>query len=189
MARLILTLCAVLLSPLAQALDWHALEPQLARNEPVRGAFEQQKQLPFLQAPMVSAGDYLLVPGQGLIWSQQTPWPQQTVLKGNEIWQDGQPVASGGEAFAPLLGALLGGNLSQLADQFEIDAEGSPEQWTLTLIPKQAPLSTLFASIALSGTAQLDHIRLVDSAGAPTEIALLNTQPAQLTEPERAQLR
>ncbi|USD39006.1 MULTISPECIES: outer membrane lipoprotein carrier protein LolA [Ferrimonas] len=188
MARcLILLLTALAFS--CQALDLTILAQALGQPEPVRGSFSQSKTLPFLSAPMLSEGEYLIAPDHGVVWKQHTPWPQTMVISQGELVLDGERLQQPGMAsMLPVMTALMRGDIDALARHFEMHASGDLDAWQLHLTPTDSLLSTLFRQIELTGEHQaIGTLTLTDSAGQPTVIRFGDRQDGPLLESELAQ--
>ncbi|WP_157509005.1 LolA family protein [Ferrimonas futtsuensis] len=171
----------------AQALELSALQSLLDNNQPVRGQFTQSKTLAFLSRPMVSEGEYLMAPGMGLIWDQVTPWPQEMILSQGKLTMDGESVEMQAGPFAPVIAALMQGQLDTLREHFTLTGEGSLESWRLQLVPKAEPMTRLFSTIEIRGEQrQILGLTLTDTAAQPTEIGFSDIRFGELKEDERA---
>ncbi|SDI76652.1 Outer membrane lipoprotein carrier protein LolA [Ferrimonas sediminum] len=172
-----------------QALELTALAQALGQPQPVRGSFSQSKTLPFLSAPMVSEGAYLIAPEHGVVWKQRTPWPQTMVISRGELVLDGERLQQPGMAsMLPVITALMRGDIDALASHFEMQAYGELDAWQLQLTPTDSLLSGLFRQIELTGEHQaIGTLTLTDSAGQPTVIRFSDRQDGPLLESELAQ--
>ncbi|BDY04387.1 outer membrane lipoprotein carrier protein LolA [Ferrimonas sp. YFM] len=177
----------LLLAPSARALDLGALQRLLDTEQPVRGHFQQSKTLAFLSKPMVSEGAYLMAPGLGLIWDQATPWPQEMILSQGKLTMDGETVEMQAGPFAPVIAALMQGQLETLREHFTLAGEGSLESWRLHLVPRAEPMIQLFSAIEIRGEQQrVLGLTLTDTAAQPTEIRFSDIHFGELKEDERA---
>lgn len=185
MARWLILL--LLLAPAARALELGTLQGLLDNDRPVRGHFLQSKTLAFLSKPMVSEGEYLMAPGLGLIWQQATPWPQEMILSQGKLTMDGESVEMQAGPFAPVIAALMQGQLDTLREHFDLTGEGSLQSWRLILVPKAEPMTQLFSGIEIRGEQQIIlGLTLTDTAGQPTEIRFSEVRIGELKEDERA---
>ena len=75
-----------------------------------------------------------------------------------------------------------------LGRYFTIDFHSSETGWQLVLVPSQAPLDKVFASLTLSGQGQLDQLLIEDRQGDSTRIrfSAWRERPLPLTPEEQA---
>ena len=152
---------------------------QLLTLSPARQAhFEQEKQVAGLSQPLKASGELLLVRDLGLWWQQQKPFaltltltltPQRMVQQ-----VAGQPATVIDSPqlleFSQMLLALFGSDEATLSRYFSIDFQSSEAGWQLVMVPTQAPLDKVFASLTLSGQGQLDQLLIADKQGDSTRI-------------------
>ena len=152
---------------------------QLLTLSPARQArFEQEKQVAGLSQPLKASGELLLVRDLGLWWQQQKPFaltltltltPQRMVQQ-----MAGQPATVIDSPqlleFSQMLLALFGSDEATLSRYFSIDFQSSEAGWQLVMVPTQAPLDKVFASLTLSGQGQLDQLIIADKQGDSTRI-------------------
>jgi outer membrane lipoprotein-sorting protein len=173
-----------------------AVKARLADVAVVRGHFEQQKTIAGFRKPAVSRGDFIIARERGVLWNTREPFAGALKLTHTEIvattgatqtirlTSSEQP---GMQSVSRLLFGLLSGDLTPLADSFEIAGQLQGAQgWQLTLTPKAAALQKMFVRIELEGDRYVRHVHLFEQSGDRTDIALsqLNSQPAALTADE-----
>jgi len=187
-------------SALAQIANLNDLEAQLQKFSLVRGNFTQSRQIEMFDQPLISTGEFLLEKSHGLLWQQQSPFPVNLVLTEDRLRQTftNQPaqVITAQENpmafyFSKIFLSVFHGDTQQLQSQFDLNFEPDAEQWQLTLIPKQAPLKTVFESITLQGNTDIDSLVLQEVRGDKTEIHFTNQthQPEMLTDAEQEQFQ
>ncbi|MEF1289572.1 LolA family protein [Vibrio sp. M260118] len=195
-----LMLALVALSPFCQAsvTDLESLQKQLAQHAIVRGDFTQLRHIEMFAEPLSSQGSFTLSKQMGLLWHQTTPFPVNLVLTEDKLRQTfaGQvpqvitakdnPMAF---YFSHVFLAVFHGDTDALKEQFEIEFDTSAEQWTIELVPKQAPLNAVFETITLFGNEDIDGLTLQEVRGDKTEILFSNQthQPESLNDAEKAQ--
>ncbi len=112
--------------------------------ETLRGQFVQERFLQGFDQPVRSEGSFLLVPGQGLVWRGETPFPVVTVITPTGIVQsvDGQETLRLSSAKLPflarlydMLGGAMAGDWNALAQDFAIVREDTPSGTRITLTP------------------------------------------------------
>jgi hypothetical protein len=138
--------------------------------------FEQEKLVAGLSQPLRASGELLLVRDLGLWWQQQKPFPLTLTLTPTRMVQQvaDQPATVIDNPqlleFSQMLLALFGSDEATLGRYFRIDFHSSEAGWQLVLVPSQAPLDKVFASLTLSGLGQLDQLLIADRQGDSTLI-------------------
>ncbi|AQP35820.1 LolA family protein [Vibrio anguillarum] len=200
MMRRFLWLTLALFSPLlwAQVTDLASLQAQLAKHQIVRGEFTQLRHIEMFAQPLSSAGKFLLDKQNGLLWQQNSPFPVNLVLTQDKLRQTfaNQPPQVITEKenpmafyFSHLFLSVFHGDTQQLNEQFTMTLHSEDGQWQLNLTPRNAPLSSVFTSITLTGRDDIDGLILQEVRGDKTEIQFTNQnhQPERLTHAEQAQ--
>lgn len=192
MRRLLAGLGLWLLSQNALAFDLDQLSAQLAKPAVVRGPLIQEKHLRALPQPLTSRGQFVLSRDLGLLWQLQSPLQQDYRIDGQGIakrtpkgWQQqpGQDVAA---QQSRLFLAVLKGDHSGLARDFQLRLSGTSEAWQLRLTPRSPLLKQIFDSIQIDGGALVERIELHETQGDRSVLRLPESQAgAALTEQER----
>jgi hypothetical protein len=145
----------------------------------LHGGFIQTKSISGLSLPLVSRGDFVLLPGRGLVWRTLTPLSGTVVLtpKGVFSLDQGAPrrLASGTDALA-LMNEILKGNVNALQRAFVVRRGAVAGGWRLVLLPKPGPLAAVFKSIDAEGARFARSARLVESSGDETEISFVDVR-------------
>lgn len=158
----------------------------LAKHPQVRAEFTQSRENPALAEPQLSHGDLLFVIGHGMVWHTRDPFEDTLVFTSGdtsrlnaqgklERVRDGN---RGVSQVSGMLQSLLAGKSDDAARQFTIRAEGTPEQWTLHFVPRQARVAKVLAGITLKGDAFLQSIEVNLASGERTLITFANTRDA-----------
>ncbi|TKF22701.1 outer membrane lipoprotein carrier protein LolA [Vibrio genomosp. F6] len=185
-----------------------ALKVQLSSHDIVRGDFSQERSMEMFSEPLSSQGRFILDKNSGLLWHQTSPFPVDLVLTNNKLSQSfanqkaqvitpkENPMAF---YFSHIFLSVFHGNTEQLMGQFELSFTPQEQakntismtQWSLILIPKNPPLSSVFKSIVLRGRQDIESIALEEVRGDKTEIQFSNQthQPEFLTDAEQAQFQ
>jgi len=144
----------------------------LAPGEILRGGFIQLRYLKGFDKPLRTSGDFLLVPGRGLIWRAESPFAMVTIITPGGLIQqiDGRETMHLPAARVPALARLydmfsasLAGNWSVLESQFNVVRSGDDRQWTIALKPRSEAGSggaLPIKSVELKGGAFLDEARI-----------------------------
>lgn len=175
-------LCVLFLSPSVWAFDSAQLAQQLAATEVVRGEFVQEKHLRSLAMPLSSRGQFVLSKQLGLLWQVQQPFAQSYRIDGQGValltasgWQS-QPGQSVAARQSQLFLAVLQGDQRALEADFNLQLQGSTEQWQLSLLPKALFLQQIFKVIEIYGGALVERIELHETQGDRTVMRMLNSQ-------------
>lgn len=181
------------ITPAAHAFDLTELGAQLAKPAVVRGPFIQEKHLRALPQPLTSQGEFVLSRDAGLLWQLRSPLTQDYRIDATGIarrtaqgWQPqpGQDVAA---QQSRLFLAVLQGDHSGLARDFDLQLSGTGEAWQLTLIPHSLLLKQIFSSIRIDGGALVERIELHETQGDRTVMQMPQSQAGDaLTDQERS---
>ncbi|MBD8898177.1 outer membrane lipoprotein carrier protein LolA [Rhodanobacter sp. DHG33] len=200
MRRLMILLLLCCLAPFARAQADNILLQnvlaELGKHAAVRADFTQTRSNPALDKPQVSEGRLLFVLGHGMLWQTTTPYQETLALTGDRsarIDAEGHATAMHGDRgvsqVSQMLQGLLGGKLDEAQRQFDVAASGTPAQWTLRFVPKQARMARVLGSITLNGDDFLQGIAIAMQDGSRTEIHFEHTRDAgPLTAPEQRAL-
>ncbi len=176
----------------AYAFDLDQLSAQLAKPAVVRGPLIQEKHLRALPQPLTSRGQFLLSRDLGLLWQLQSPLKQDYRIDSQGIakrtpggWQQqpGQDVAA---QQSRLFLAVLKGDHSGLARDFELQLSGTSEAWQLRLVPNSVLLKQIFSRIQIDGGALVQRIELHETQGDHSVLRLPESQAGDaLSEQEQ----
>ena len=160
----LITLCAIVIVGLStgqRALHAETVKPApLDQNEYLHGTFELARHLDGFEKPLLSRGEFVISPQNGLIWKTTFPFPGITVLEDDGIFTitpNGyrNAIASGSETrqFVRMISSVLSGNWDTLQSQFNI-AENITQSntWEVVLTPStNSAVATQVNRIAASG--------------------------------------
>lgn len=192
MNRLLLSLGLMLCCGLAHAFGLEDLRKQLSEPEVIKGPFIQEKHLRALPQPLVSNGQFVLARDHGLLWLLQTPLKQDYRLNASGIarrdaagWQV-IPTRTAGTEQNKLFFAVLQGDSSGLQRDFDLQLQGTPDHWTLTLTPRSLLLKQVFKQINIEGGELVQRIELQEAQGDSTQLKMHNSVSNQpLSEAEQ----
>jgi hypothetical protein len=182
MLHVSLLLSALFFCSHAHAFDLDQLSAQLSQPALIRGPLIQEKHLRALPKPLTSRGEFVLSGEYGLLWQLHSPLKQDYRIDRNGIfkreangWQQqpGQDIAA---QQSRLFLAVLKGDHSGLAQDFDLTLSGSAAQWQLQLTPKSLLLKQIFTSIGISGGALVEQIELDETQGDRTVLRLPASQ-------------
>ena len=154
----------------------------VAPGQVLRGRFTQERRIKGFDRPLISTGDFVLAPGQGLIWRTEHPFAIVTVITAKGLVQTvgGTETTRLAATRLPflarlydLLGAALSGDWQALGTQFTVTRQGDAAHWGLTLVPHAGadPLAMPFRSITLRGGTFLDEALIARLDGDSDRLA------------------
>jgi hypothetical protein len=189
--RLLLASLGLFCAAQAQAFDLDQLGAQLAQPALVRGPFIQEKHLRALPQPLTSQGQFVLSREFGLLWLLHSPVQQDYRIDASGIarrspqsWQQ-QPQDVAAQQSRLFL-AVLRGDYSGLARDFDLHLQGTSAAWQLQLQPRSLLLKQIFSAIQIQGGALVERIELREVQGDSTVLRLPQSVPgAVLTASER----
>ena len=181
----------------------HALAQQLNLQLDTRGQFVQLRHLQVLNKPLLSYGQFIFSPTQGLVWQQQRPFNTLMVLKDQQLIQQNSqgkiqhlsatasssPIA---QQLPRLLQAIMAGDIDTLSADFNLfmaatHKVGAP--WQLGLQAKDTQVQASMGNITLSGDTQLRSLIMTSSRtdiSDYTQIQFIDAQQGPLNDIELA---
>ncbi|MFM0626054.1 outer membrane lipoprotein carrier protein LolA [Paraburkholderia xenovorans] len=162
----------------------------LAQAKGVRAQFTQTQTLAAMKQPLVSTGSLLFFRERGVIWQIDTPYKATYVITDagvTEVNANGQRVTAhsaqgtrGVAQVSKMMRAMLGGDLSALYSQFDVQAEGSAAQWRMQLTPNQPQIAQSIKGLEMNGGDYLQRLRITLANGDVTQLDF--TRSAAVTE-------
>ncbi|MFM0005908.1 outer membrane lipoprotein carrier protein LolA [Paraburkholderia dipogonis] len=162
----------------------------LAQAKGVRAQFTQTQTLAAMKQPLVSTGSLLFFRERGVIWQIDTPYKATYVITDagvTEVNANGQRVTAhsaqgtrGVAQVSKMMRAMLGGDLSALYSQFDVQAEGSAAQWRMQLTPNQPQIAQSIKGLEMNGGDYLQRLRITLANGDVTQLDF--TKSAAVTE-------
>ena len=157
------------------------INARLVKTVITNGNFQQEKQLKILHKPLISTGVFTYHQSKGVIWKTLTPVVSLLLVNQSRLLtnQGEQAVPA---TFGRVFQAMLGGDLTQLADDFSITGTDQKASWQLQLKPKDELLQKIISTIVLSGDNELRLLEIQETSGNITYIKFDQiTHPMQLT--------
>jgi hypothetical protein len=162
------------------------IQARLTKAAITRGAFEQTKQLKVLRKPLISNGTFIYDKSRGIAWKTLSPVPSLLLISDTRLWtaQGEQPVPA---AFGKVFQAMLGADLPQLAEAFEITGAARKTSWQVSLVPKDEMLKKVISRMRLSGDHELRLLEIFETNGNSSTLRFQNiSHPDLLTAGEEA---
>ena len=169
-----------------------AVRERLQQPDWLRGEFTQTKKVPGFAKPLVSTGDFVAARGRGVLWRTLKPFASELRLTQNEIraTQGGQTAMRLDAAREPavrlittLMFSLLNGDVSGLADVFELTGTTKGASWQLSLTPKPGALQQVLKKVELEGDGFVRRIQLFEANGDESLIQLTGQRVDVAPEP------
>lgn len=169
-----------------------AVRARLQQPEWLRGEFTQIKKVVGFARPLVSRGEFVLARGRGVLWRTVAPFASELRLTRDEIraTQAGRTSMRLEAAREPtvrvistLMFSLLDGDVSGLAERFEVDGVIQSAGWQLSLRPKLGPLQQVLREVELEGDSLVRRIQLFEAQGDESLIQLTGLRPDAAPEP------
>ncbi|MGI2224031.1 outer membrane lipoprotein carrier protein LolA [Shewanella frigidimarina] len=192
-----------------------ALAQQLNLQLDTRGQFVQLRYLQVLKKPLLSQGQFIFSPTQGLVWQQQRPFKTLMVLKDQQLIQqnsqgkiqhfsagaNGNPIA---QQLPRLLQAIMAGDIDALSADFNLfmpapqsatqsviqpATKPADKSWQLGLQAKDPQVQSSMGNITLSGDTLIRSLIMTSNQADIsdyTQIQFTQTQQGQLSEAELA---
>lgn len=124
--------------------------PSLKPGEMLRGHFVQERFLTGFDKPMRSEGSFVLVPGKGLLWQGEIPFPMTTAITPAGIVQSmgGKETMRLSAAKIPFLarmydmmGGAMAGDWRALENEFIVNREPQGGETRVTLTPRRQDIT------------------------------------------------
>lgn len=173
-------------SPTSSAADLEALMTALSRVREVRSSFHEQKELAGLTAPLASSGRLIYDAPARLEKRTTTPFEERLVVDHDWLTYtrpaDGTLYTMSLDKAPELRGLVeavrgtLAGDLDALRRYYEVTLAGSTADWRLTLIPVDARVDRVLASVRIDGRAT--DLRRVETVEANGDVSLMTIEPA-----------
>ncbi|WP_025601425.1 LolA family protein [Burkholderia sp. WSM2230] len=167
----------------------------LAAAKGVRAQFTQTQTLAAMKQPLISTGSLLFLRERGVIWQIATPYKATYVITDAgiaELNANGQRVTThsaqgtrGVAQVSKMMRAMLGGDLSALYSQFDVQAEGSAAKWRMQLTPNQPQIAQSIKSLQMSGGDYLQSLHIALANGDTTQLEFSKSEA--VSEPAPAE--
>jgi outer membrane lipoprotein-sorting protein len=172
---------------------------QLGHANGIRARFTQTQTRAALKQPLVSSGSLILMRGRGVVWHIETPYQAIYLITDagvSEVNAAGQRVGNTSRAqgtrgvaeVSRMMRAMLGGDLSALYSQFDVQAAGTPAQWQMQLTPNQPQLAQAIKGLQMSGGAWLRSLRITLASGEITNLDFTDSTAVTDLTPAEQQL-
>lgn len=178
-----LWLAAVGPSPAAE-LDSSALIASLERPAPASMPFKEIRFSALLEQPLIVEGELKYLAAGHLERFVSAPYKERTIVRGESVRVErhGEKLRTFSLNRAPELkglllafSGLLAGDSAAVESHFEVTAEGSPERWSLELVPLDPRARKQLQGLTMIGRGDQPSCLLATSAGGAQSIMLLGS--------------
>lgn len=171
----------------------------LKNGEILRGRFVQERFLAGFSKPVVSEGNFSLLPGFGLIWQAEQPFPVMTTITASGLVQsvDGTETARLSASRLPFLPRLydmlsgaLSGDTSALEGEFTVTITPDGRMRRVRLLPKRADaaLGLAIQSMDIHVDHFVERVEILKPGGDKDRLIFKN-QVIRKGEPNSVELR
>ena len=172
---------------------------RLAQTRGVRAQFTQTQTLSAMKQPLVSTGSLVFFRDRGVIWRVESPYKATYIITDagvTEVDANGKRINTksaqgvrGVAQVSKMMRAMLGGDLSALYSQFDVDAQGTLSQWKLELKPNQPQLAQSIKGLQMTGGEFLQGLRITLANGDVTQLEFTKSEAlSELAPNERTLL-
>jgi outer membrane lipoprotein-sorting protein len=165
-----------------------ALMEMLALVPAAKDSFTETKHSAVLSTPLVLKGTLVYVRPDRLEKIVLAPFEERTVIAGNSVTIENRTLkqtrtfslASSApvSAFVESIRATLAGDRAALERHYNVQLEGQPEAWILSLIPREQKLTSLVKRIQITGVRErLKRIEVEEAAGDRSVMLISPDQP------------
>lgn len=160
------------------------------------GEFTQTKTITKLNRNLVSSGTYIISQKDGILWNTQKPFPsvmavtKSGIIQTNASGKKSKLDAKGNVTFEHLsavISAVFQGNAEALRKNFTIYFDGTEQNWTTALVPKDTSLRRIIPHILMNGSTGIDSILMAEQSGDSVRYQFKNQAYADsLSEKEKS---
>ena len=183
--------------PIATAVDSGWILSKLARPAPMRTSFVELRGSALLKAPLRIEGEYLRPRNDTLVREVRSPYAETTTIVTGKAGAGEVTIARGTKSRsfslsrAPELaglqasfGALLDGDRRLLEQHYRVATQGTRQQWTMVLVPRDKSLAAKVRDITLRGRGA--ELRCIETQSVATKKAPAELQRTLLAGAARA---
>ena len=172
----------------------------MRKNPVVRGAFKQVKSVKKINREFVSTGSFTIAGSDGIIWSMEKPFANQTAITKRKMVQRN---ASGSVSelnvaenavfnrISQTIQGIFSGDFQLIQSEFQVYYEpvkGDKSRWVVGLVPKESAIKKQIASVELQGGAWLQNVKIVDGDGNPVTYEFSKVEGGNALTPEESAL-
>jgi len=147
------------------------------------GNFKQIKTIKKLNREFISTGTFTITNGEGILWNVEKPFASKLIISGDKMVQESangkktEMAAKDNAVFAEFsktIQSVFSGKVDELEKHFEVSFKKSGKSYVVNLVPKEAAVRSVIASMVLEASAELDKVTLIDGDGNTTVYEFTN---------------
>jgi outer membrane lipoprotein-sorting protein len=165
-----------------------ALMEMLALVPAAKDSFTETKHSAVLSTPLVLKGTLVYARPDRLEKNVLAPYEERTVIAGDSVTIKNRALkqtrtfslasSAAVSAIVESMRATLAGDRATLERHYNVQLEGRPEAWILTLIPREQKLASLVARVQIAGVREhLKRIEVEETAGDRSVMLISPDQP------------
>lgn len=173
----------------AWALELATVTGLLARHKSGEARFTEERTVSGIEGPLRASGTLSFVAPNRFTRATTEPRAESMAVDGNalilkrggrmrQMTLDAMPELT---ALIEAVRGTLTGNASSLERHFRIKVDGSPAQWTLTLVPRDERLATQVRELRITGAS--GELRVVELWLAGGDRSVMSIEPLQALKP------
>ncbi|MCQ2091879.1 MAG: outer membrane lipoprotein carrier protein LolA [Fibrobacter sp.] len=155
----------------------------MTSHKVTKGNFKQIKTIKKLNREFVSTGTFAITNGEGILWNVEKPFASKLTISGDKMIQESangkktEMAAKDNAVFAEFsrtIQSVFSGKVDELESHFEVSFKKSGKSYVVDLVPREAAVRTVIASMVLEASAELDKVSLIDGEGNTTVYEFAN---------------
>lgn len=155
----------------------------MTAHKVTKGDFKQIKTIKKLNREFISTGTFTITNGEGILWNVEKPFASKLTISGDKMVQESangkktEMAAKDNAVFAEFsktIQSVFSGKVDELEKHFEVSFKKSGKSYVVNLVPREAAVRSVIASMVLEASAELDKVSLIDGEGNTTVYEFTN---------------
>lgn len=155
----------------------------MTAHKVTQGNFKQIKTIKKLNREFISTGTFTITNGEGILWNVEKPFASKLTISGDKMVQESangkktEMAAKDNAVFAEFsktIQSVFSGKVDELEKHFEVSFKKSGKSYVVNLVPREAAVRSVIASMVLEASAELDKVSLIDGEGNTTVYEFTN---------------
>ncbi|MCQ2089025.1 MAG: outer membrane lipoprotein carrier protein LolA [Fibrobacter sp.] len=155
----------------------------MTAHKVTQGDFKQIKTIKKLNREFISTGTFTITNGEGILWNVEKPFASKLTISGDKMVQESangkktEMAAKDNAVFAEFsktIQSVFSGKVDELEKHFEVSFKKSGKSYVVNLVPREAAVRSVIASMVLEASAELDKVSLIDGEGNTTVYEFTN---------------
>lgn len=161
---------------------------ELAEVPAAEARFTEIRHMSVLQKPLLLSGRLAYLRPNRIERHVLAPYDEKTVISGGRVTIENRSrntsrtfsldSAPAAYAIVESLRATLAGDLDSLRRHYSVELKGRRDEWTLTLVPREAAVADLVSSVTLAGSrARVLRFDIRESNGDQSTMTISDAKP------------